>query len=361
VAELERADISKLVAAGWKALSEGNDAGVRRACLALLKLSALETRAPQLAFDSYLIIDRLSESIGLLQAWVTRRSPDPAQMNPLQQALDDASARIFDRANLQRILKAEFARQRDRVIARCDHESWRSSFFFVERADESSMRAYVDIGGKAWTFPRPSSYLAASARAMKRKLRAPLTLAAFDRTWQDFIDASALPWPEFEKRPWPGFPSRAEAGWFDAYLPRKELNVLPWVIAEARLNLARAALDGQRHPGAAPAPDTDMHLQPHHPWRDPLTERPLILDPSTSETAIYSSTVFDPQRRAQLRSFNSLMIGLPPGASRVQPAPGNQPTTQSLARFTRFSGGILDDQTTSGITSGPKVPPGLCP
>lgn len=124
---------------------------------------------------------------------------------------------------------------------------------------------------------------------MYEELRAPSRIQALDGEWQEGLDMMQLPWPQVPAQtPCVHYsayddPCGPENG--DTFRSRMESALR----LETRLNLVRAALCLLQDPrAAANAQNLNFKDDPHHPWRDPFTERPFRVIESTTQTLIYS-------------------------------------------------------------------------
>lgn len=286
----------------------GHDAGEFLAAEGRCRLEAGESFG---ALEDYLLlfrpaIDLREEGWALIAEWLRTNVPSPEERREILGALGDVPARVSSRkAMLHASIQAEFEASRSQALSLFTLP-WDDPVFSWRTRDKRNSDFYlqVPVGSLSLPLPRPDKFISDARGAMWRRTNGDQFIQLFDSAWSDFFDLMEKPYPALaaparnggvpKLAPWAEtwsekwrigaklFPG-ASNGAFDAAVCER---LIPLLKIEARENLLRVALDLVENPSAALRMREAEGVKSY--WRDPFSEKPLLVDDPTSPTLVWS-------------------------------------------------------------------------
>lgn len=185
---------------------------------------------------------------------------------------------------------------RCQIVAEMETGSWRSSVYGWSAEDPFLFDAFhfsIKLGGtRKVTLPRLDRYALDAFHAIHNRLHAAEALEKYDKWQQEEIEIAKQPYAQVKAAvsKWSSNPA------YHSFLVPKELfKAIGNVYFKSKLraltefHLTRLGAMWRVDPKATLARRAeDFAGHPDHPWRDPFTERPLMIDTATTPTLIWS-------------------------------------------------------------------------
>lgn len=204
--------------------------------------------------------------------------------------LEKLDAKLVDAPALKNELVAEYLADRRKVISRLD-APWYGTIFGWP-SDDRAFYYQTTIFGMDVELPKVKKYLDMTSKAMARKRRSAEALKSFDAEKQRSIKRFDLTYPD---RYSTAQAAQAESKgndqniFFKYYVTEADRAAEEFVVMENNMHLARVGLLLRTDPAKARTlHNEDLRGRPHHPWRDPFSEKPYQIEETTSGTLVYS-------------------------------------------------------------------------
>lgn len=278
-------------------LQQGERPGVRQGIEDSIALAGLGCDGDQL-INKFLQVQLIVPTLQLTRLMLDDPATPPAELDWLCATLAQAEERLDPPDMLTRAMAAEYLEMRQEIVNSIEKKSWRSPIFGWDveqnrRLYEAQLR--VPGSRRYVTLPNLVKLVPKAFIAIHLRNNSPEALREFDRYNTMGQKSLDQPFSQFTKI----HQEAEEQYWSHTYEARNFLvrictpNLLEIKRRisenETRLHLVRLGLALRAATSQTLAlRREDLAAQPHNPWRDPFTERPLQLDASTSPTLLYS-------------------------------------------------------------------------
>ncbi|MEN6625651.1 MAG: hypothetical protein ABFD69_05410 [Candidatus Sumerlaeia bacterium] len=281
--DARRLMMQMLIADGWVKLHENRTDGID-SYLAIYGLARKAANPGDIAHDPFAYAANR-----MIQAWIEDDSlPKPNAPDVLSRLggiYAEFHAREKHREQARALIELEYARLRKERIDFVNTTPWNSRTFGYDLHHRTDYY-WPQIGKTDISLlPRVDRMLATTFSSMNHKRHSDEFVRVLDTYWSKALEWPDWPWPEISKRI---FANDFVIGHCYGQLENRLILLLA---NETMINLNRAALArlaGMPTPGKGLTGVAGHVKDPGSPWRDPFTEKPLMIDEGTTRTLIYS-------------------------------------------------------------------------
>lgn len=200
----------------------------------------------------------------------------------IPERLEAIDEKLFDPAAFRMSLVRIHLQRRRGLVELLDRSWYKDPYFDPKIGPNDYLSKQLDI-------PNPTKLLAASVEAMTTKAGSAEELKKYDRDFTKVLELTQLSYPErFAK--YGACAKKSETG-DDKFLPGQYQYYLGdmFAMTETPVHLIRVGIMWRIDQQRTRALRSEYMLgKTHHPWRDPYSEKPCIMNETTTCTLIYS-------------------------------------------------------------------------
>lgn len=285
-----------LIAEGLIQAQEGNHPAARQALQDVFGLAGM-LQGDDLIMGRLILNALASTANRQLTLWIEKGDFPKSDLAPLLALMErfESATMIpeaFERSTAYEYLESRFRLVHDQLAL----PTWRAPLYGWDRdlnPRDYEAELHLPRMRTSITVPNVPHIVSKAFEAIRNREHSAEALQEYDRVYLKVIESMKHPFPQFireEEKIMRDIDRRNPRQFLvNAATPNYAEYRTRMLAGETRLHLNRVGLGLQVDPQTTRARRSEsLAGDPHHPWRDPFTEKPLQLDETTSPTLVWS-------------------------------------------------------------------------